>query len=205
MSRDTLESLKIVLASPEFVELKESALMRIDLKYATAANFMNENVYGEFNRAFLHAVAFEKLMTAVKFLKEKKPEYKFIIYDTLRPRSVQSIMWNRWEGPNREDYIANPEKGSSHNFGMAVDLSILDESEKVLDMGTGFDDFDELSEPRQEERFLAELKLTPEQIANRKLLRTCMERAGFRQLSTEWWHFEALPLSEVRANFRIVE
>lgn len=179
--------------------------MRIDLKYATLDNFMNENVYGEFNRAFLHSHAAEKLQSAASLLSETKPGYKFIIYDVLRPRSVQWIMWRKVEGTYQQDYIANPERGSNHNFGMAVDLSILNENGEVLDMGTGFDEFDEMSQPRHEEKYLSEKKLHPAHHQNRLLLRECMETAGFKQLSTEWWHFDALPRAEIRANFKIVE
>jgi D-alanyl-D-alanine dipeptidase len=205
MSSQTLQSLKIVLASPEFVELKESAAFRIDLKYATEDNFMNENVYGEFNRAFLHEHAAAKLQVAAQLLKQKKPNYKFIIYDVLRPRSVQWIMWRKVEGTYQQDYIANPERGSNHNFGMAVDLSILDENGNVLDMGTGFDEFDEMSQPRHEEKYLAEKKLSVQCHENRLLLRECMETAGFKQLASEWWHFDALPRAEIRERFKIVE
>jgi D-alanyl-D-alanine dipeptidase len=205
MSSQTVQSLKVVLASSDFVELTNSDLMRIDLKYATTDNFMNENVYGEFNRAFLHSHAAEKLFRAAHNLKEIKPNYKFVIYDVLRPRSVQWIMWNKVKGTYQQDYLANPDRGSNHNFGMAVDLSIEDENSQAIDMGTGFDEFDELSQPRHEDRFLSEKKLLTQCLANRLLLRGCMEAAGFNQLSTEWWHFDALPRAEIREKYKIVE
>jgi D-alanyl-D-alanine dipeptidase len=166
---------------------------------------MKENVYGEFKRAFLHSLAAEKLQKAALLLKEKKPNHKFIIYDVLRPRCVQWIMWRKLEGPFREDYVANPERGSNHNFGMAVDLSILNDDGQVLDMGTGFDEFDEMSQPRYEEKFLTEKRLKREHYENRLLLRSCMEGGGFKTFPYEWWHFDALPLAEVRANYKIVE
>lgn len=201
----TADSLKVVLSSSDFTELHTSDLYKIDLKYASSDNFMNEDVYHEFNRAFLHFHAAEKLKTAVALLKEKHPGYKFIIYDVLRPRSVQWKMWNIVKDTYQQDYIANPEKGSNHNFGMAIDLSILNESGEVLDMGTGFDEFDEMSQPRYEEKFLAENKLNQAHYQNRLLLRSCMESAGFKQLSTEWWHFDALPRAEIRAKYQIIE
>lgn len=205
MSSQTLQSLTAVLASPEFVELQDSAAFKIDLKYASTKNFMNENVYGEFNRAFLHEHAFRKLQKASELLKEKNPSYKFVIFDVLRPRSIQKLLWDKVVGTEQEDYISDPSKGSSHNFGMAVDLSVLDENGKELDMGTAFDEFTPLSEPRHEEKFLAEKKLSHASLQNRLLLRECMEKAGFRQLTLEWWHFDALPRAEVRELYRIVE
>jgi D-alanyl-D-alanine dipeptidase len=205
MSSDTFQSLQIVLHSQDFVELIDSDYYVIDLKYATTDNFMNENVYKEFNRAFLHSHAAEKLEKAAFKLKELKPNYKFIIYDVLRPRSVQWKMWNKVKGTHQQQYIANPEEGSSHNYGMAVDLSILDDKGQVLDMGAGFDEFDDISQPQYESKFRAEKRLTSTHIENRNLLRACMEPVGFKQFSTEWWHFNALPFSEIRNHFKIVE
>lgn len=204
-SQSTLESLQLVLKSPEFIEIKDSAYFKIDLKYATADNFMNENVYHEFNKAFLHELAAHKLYEAATKLKNHNSMYKFIIYDVLRPRSVQWKMWNKVKGTDQQQYIANPENGSNHNFGMAVDLSILDENNKVLDMGTGFDEFDIRSQPKFEEQHLVDNKLTIKQVQNRHLLRNCMEQSGFKQLSTEWWHFDALPKAVIRAQYKIVE
>ena len=205
MSSETLASLKVVLNSSDFVELKSDENFVINLKYASVDNFMGENVYHEFNRAFLHKLAAEKLFAAATKLKSIKPGYKFIIYDVLRPRSVQWKMWNKVKGTYQQQYIANPENGSNHNFGMAVDLSILNSAGDVLDMGTGFDEFDERSQPKYEEKFFLEKKLSALHIENRNLLRSCMEGSGFKQLSTEWWHFDALPRAEIRARYKIVE
>lgn len=205
MSSETYKSLQVVLKSEDFVELYNSDLYVIDLKYASTDNFMRENVYNEFNRAFLHKHAAEKLRLAALKLKELKPRFKFIIYDVLRPRSVQWKMWNLVKGTDKEEYIADPEIGSSHNYGMAIDLSILNEKGEVLDMGSGFDEFDEKSQPKLEEKFLAENKLSQTHIENRNLLRACMEPVGFKQFSSEWWHFNALPFIEIREKFTIVE
>ena len=205
MSSDTYKSLQVVLMSQDFVELYNSDFYIIDLKYASSDNFMNENVYNEFNRAFLHRHAAEKLQKAALTLKELKPQYKFIIYDVLRPRSVQWKMWALVKGTDKEEYIANPEEGSSHNYGMAVDLSIVDEKGQVLDMGSAFDEFDDKSKPKLEQKFISENKLSRVHIENRNLLRACMEPAGFKQFSSEWWHFNALPFAELRAHFTIVE
>jgi D-alanyl-D-alanine dipeptidase len=188
-----------------FVELRESDGLLIDLRYATSNNFVGENLYGEFNKAFLHKVAAEKLAKAVEGLHNVNPKYRFIIFDALRPRSVQHMLWNKVKGTDHEQYIANPESGSVHNFGFAVDLSVLDASGKELDMGTGFDSFTPLSQPRLEEKFIQEGILSAEQMKNRRLLKKLMEDVGFIQLPTEWWHFDALPKSEVKAKYKIVE
>jgi D-alanyl-D-alanine dipeptidase len=118
---------------------------------------------------------------------------------------VQWILWEYVVGTDRQKYVANPKGGSIHNYGFALDLSILDETGEELDMGTSFDDFSRLAQPRYEEKFLAEGKLSGIQIGNRRLLRGVMEAAGFNSLRLEWWHFNALPRAEVKANYRIIE
>jgi zinc D-Ala-D-Ala dipeptidase len=162
-------------------------------------------MYAGFNRAFLHRLAHEKLVKAVKNLRDLHPEYKLVIFDSLRPRSVQYLLWEKVKGTAQERYVANPERGSIHNFGFALDLSIQDEKGNELDMGTSYDDFTPLAEPRKEQQFLKEGKLTEAQLANRRLLRKVMEDAGFISLPVEWWHFDALPSAEVRMNHRIIE
>lgn len=199
------ESLQFVSTSTEYIEQKSANGLVIDLKYASTNNFVGQNMYGDFNKAYLHRIAAEKLAKAINNLKETNPKFKLIVYDALRPRSVQFILWDKVKGGEQEKYVANPKGGSIHNYGFALDISIVDESGKELDMGTPYDDFSELAQPRFEEKFLQSGKLNAQQIKNRRLLRKVMEDAGFIQLPLEWWHFDALPKAEVKTKFRIVE
>lgn len=199
------ESLAFLMKSQDFIELKENSGWHIDLRYGSENNFVGHNMYGPFNRAFLHKIAAEKLMAALTHLKKTHPRHRFIIYDALRPRSVQRILWSHVVGTPSERYIANPDKGSLHNFGFAVDLSILDEQGKELDMGAGYDDFRDIAQPQLEEKFVREGALTSEHIANRQLLRSAMQAGGFTQLPHEWWHFDAMTKAEVTSRFQIVE
>ena len=189
----------------DFIELRESHGLAIDLRYASVNNFMGHNLYGAFNKAFLHKIAAEKLANAVDALQKINPKYRLIVLDALRPHSVQCVLWDKVKGSDQEQYIANPAIGSMHSFGFAVDVSILDESAQELDMGTPFDDFTTLAQPALEKEFLTEGKLSDVQIKNRHLLRKIMEDATFIQLPIEWWHFDALPASEVRAKYKVVE
>jgi zinc D-Ala-D-Ala dipeptidase len=198
-------SLAFILASADFIELKDSADVRVDLRYAGLNNFAGINFYGAFNRAFLHKITAEKFARARAILAHDNPGYKFIIFDALRPRSIQRVLWNQVVGTVGEKYFANPDVGSLHSFGFAVDLSLLDPSGRELDMGAGFDDFRELAWPKLEQKFLSEGLLTHAQLENRMLLRRTMESAGFIQLQNEWWHYDALPKSEVRTKYQIVE
>ena len=199
------DSMRFVAASPEFVEIGVADGVAVDLRYATANNFTGQDLYGEFDSAFLHEVAAAKLVAAVARLGLIHPEYRLVIFDALRPRSVQRILWEKVVGTGQQKYVANPKGGSIHNFGFAVDISILDETGRELDMGTPFDDFTRLSQPRLEEKFLKEGRLSEAQLGNRRLLRRVMEEAGFIQLAVEWWHYDALPKAEVKANYRIME
>ncbi len=199
------QSMRQIRASDQFVEIQAGQGVVIDLKYASFDNFVGINLYGSFNRAFLHRVAAEKLVQATRHLLTLRPNHRLVIYDALRPRSIQHLLWNRVKGTAQEKYVANPASGSIHNFGFALDLSILDETGRPLDMGTAYDDFTELAQPRLEDKFLVAGKLSTAQIANRRLLRKVMENAGFIQLPIEWWHFDALPRAEVKANYKIIE
>lgn len=190
---------------PEFKNLKTLTNVQVDLRYASTNNFMNKNVYGDFQETFLHKNAFEMLKKASVDLAKAHKGYKLIVFDALRPRSVQRVLFGFVKDTPEEKYVANPDKGGMHNYGFAVDLSIVDDKGKELDMGTPFDDFTELSQPQLEDKFLKSGALTEAQIKNRKLLRDVMHGAGFKVLDHEWWHFDALPQNEVRSNYQIVE
>jgi zinc D-Ala-D-Ala dipeptidase len=195
---------KIVI-SGDYEDISNYPSVQFDLRYGTPDNFVYANMYGEFRRAYLHAVAAAKFREALRLLHETKPGWRFIIFDALRPRSVQRVLWQMVVGKPEQTYVADPDKGSMHNYGMALDLSLLDSHAVELDMGTPFDDFCELAQPRHEERFVAEGMLSREQVANRHFLRDLMEKAGFIQLPHEWWHFNALAQDEIKASYLIVE
>jgi D-alanyl-D-alanine dipeptidase len=114
-------------------------------------------------------------------------------------------MWDLVKNTSMQPYVANPKWGSMHNYGAAVDITIVDEQGRRLDMGTPVDYFGRLAQPALEEKFLREGRLTPDQVRNRRLLREVMSDAGFLPISIEWWHFNAFEKSEVRSRYSIVE
>lgn len=199
------ESLKMLENNKDYRDLSTFPHVVISLKYATTSNFMGIDMYGPFNKAFLHKDAASKFQKAVDLLQKEKPGWSFIVFDALRPHSVQWIMWNHVKDTPQRKYVANAEIGSPHNYGMALDISLLDEKGKELDMGTGFDSFTDLSEPKLEVKFIKEGKLTQQQLDNRLILRKVMTEAGFFTISHEWWHFNALPEPEIRKKYQIVE
>jgi D-alanyl-D-alanine dipeptidase len=182
--------------------------VRLDLRYNGVKNFMQEDLYQGFNRAFLHKLAYDKFMQACVFLEQQDKNLCFVVFDALRPRSVQIKMYEFLRGTPMQQYVADPTLGSLHNFGMALDLTLAISSSnsfELLDMGTEFDDFSELAQAQLESQLHSAGKLSLEQIHNRKCLREIMERAGFTQLPTEWWHFNAFPAEKVRQFYPIVE
>ena len=181
--------------------------IQVDLRYSTTNNFVGVDVYGDLENAYLQTEPARRLAQANAFLKERAPGHTLYVFDAVRPRRVQQILWDTLDYPlaDKPKYVANPQEGSIHNYGAAVDLTIADVSGQPIDMGTDFDYFGVLAYPTKEEELLAQGKLTPEQIANRRLLRDMMTRAGFSPITTEWWHFNAFSRREADRRYGIVE
>jgi zinc D-Ala-D-Ala dipeptidase len=180
--------------------------IRVELKYASAHNFMGRNLYGKLTRAYLRPSAALKLVKASTILQERYPELRLLVVDAVRPRSVQHKMWEIVVDTPMQRYIANPYRGSMHNYGAAVDVTLYNvETGKPLDMGTPVDYFGPLAHPNLEHEFLQKGELTEEQIKNRLILRNAMCDAGWIILPIEWWHFNAFPLDYIRQNYSIIE
>ncbi len=180
--------------------------IQVDLKYASKDNFVNLNLYGDLNKAYLQKETCKKLAYAQQLLKNKRSDYSLIIFDATRPQSIQQMLWDNIDVPQKHKakYVAHPQKGSLHNYGAAVDVSIVDKNGNLLDMGTGFDCFDKLAYPYFEKRFLKSGELTLEQYNNRLLLRNIMKKAGFMGITSEWWHFNACYLKEAKEQYPMV-
>ena len=193
-----------IAGSPEFRHLSSIEGIAVDLRYATPNNFVGRDLYSPFDCAWLHRDAAEALEKVVAWLARERPGYTALILDALRPQRVQEQLWTALEGTGLQMYLANPVRGSIHSYGMALDITLLDEAGRELDMGTGFDDMTNLSHPALEEGFLVAGQLTEAQVANRRLLRTAMLDAGFLGINTEWWHFDCGDRELVRATYRRV-
>lgn len=193
-----------IAGSPEFRHLSTIEGIAIDLRYATPDNFVGRDLYSPFDCAWLHRNAAAALENVVAWLAAERPGYTALILDALRPQRVQQQLWDALDGTGLRMYLANPERGSIHSFGMALDITILDEAGRELDMGTGFDDLSEKSHPALEAQLLARGELTAGQIGNRQLLRDAMTHAGYVGINSEWWHFDCGDRELVRRTFRRV-
>lgn len=179
----------------------------MDLKYATTDNFLGEKVYEGISGIWLQPEAAEKLIQAQKYLKQKHENYSIIVYDAARPMSVQRKMWNLVRGTNKTNYVSNPANGGGlHNYGMAVDVSIIDEKTGIaLPMGSDFDYFGPEAHINKEEELLKNGKITATELSNRRLLREVMTKAGFRTILYEWWHFNATSKADAQARYKLIE
>ena len=180
--------------------------IRVHLVYATPENFMGETVYTGITRAWLHPDAAQKLVTAQRLLKKEHPDLTLVVYDAARPMSVQRKMWSLVRGTDKVNYVSNPSNGGGlHNYGMAVDVTILDPTGEPLPMGTPFDFFGEEAHTNNEEALLASGKITRKEFDNRRLLRRIMKSAGFRTIPYEWWHFNACSRAEARQSYPVLD
>ncbi len=208
-NRSPLEKKMIQLGLLDVRSIDPSLI--IDLKYSSRENFLRKDVYGDLDRCYLQREVALMLKEAHKSLRRKYPRYRFIVYDGARPRSVQKTMWEMVRNTKLRRYVANPTAGSNHNFGAAVDLSIVEIIDagkracKLLDMGTGYDHLGPLTQPRYERRHLRDGLLSQAQIKNRRILRDAMMSAGFRMIGVEWWHFNAFDSKEIRRRYPLIE
>ncbi len=148
-----------------------------DIRYATTNNFTKSKIY-DCGKCFLRPEVAKALAEAQKFFKQKG--YGGIkVFDCYRPKLYQQRLWKK--EPDR-NYVAPPQKGSMHNRGSAVDLTLLDTHGKEIDMGTPFDTFSEKAH--------YDYKNLPKNILiHRQILRQVLEQVGFIGIRTEWWHF----------------
>jgi len=180
----------------------------VDLKYATTDNFMKMKLYERLKSAYLQKDVAARISKCQDYLTSIDSTLHLLIYDAVRPVSIQAKMWRALDSiPSKErgKYVSNPANKSLHNFGAAVDLTICDSNGKALDLGADFDEFNEIAYPTMEAHFLANGKLTQQQIDNRQLLRKVMKSQGFRNLPTEWWHFNACSRNDALMKYKILD
>ena len=188
-----------------YINLQQAdSTLAIDLMYAKPDNFVGEKMY-HFSEAYLHPHAAKALVQANRLLRESHPGLRLIIYDAARPMRVQQKMWNKVKGTAQQNYVSNPANGGGlHNYGLAVDVSIIDCNGDTLPMGTTVDALTHRSHIDKEQELVAKGKISAEAARNRALLRTVMKKAGFRPLRSEWWHFNYTTRANARANYKAI-
>lgn len=179
------------MADSMFVRLADySDDFAYDMRYATDNNFLKAKVY-DCAECYTRVKTVRALLAANEAFRKEGAKIKF--YDCYRPNSVQHKMWKIVPNPQ---YVANPVKGSIHNKGGAVDITLVTLDGKELDMGTDFDFFGKRA-------YHDNFDLPQEILDNRKLLKETMEKYGFWSTRTEWWHYNLQGASkDPIANFK---
>ena len=154
--------------------------IQLDIRYATTNNFMSTAFYSQ-ARAFLERPAATALVAALADLKTQG--FGLLIHDAYRPWYVTNMFWEAVP-PEDKIFVADPEKGSKHNRGCAVDLTLYDlKTGKPVEMTGGYDEMSDRSYPE----FPGGTSL---QRWHREVLRKAMEAHGFTVYEAEWWHFD---------------
>lgn len=167
----------LIISDTTFVNLIEySQEFVYDMKYATEDNFLKAKVY-DCAECFLRLKTITALVEANK--KFMKKGYKIKIFDCYRPLDIQKKMWKIVSNPQ---YVANPAKGSIHNRGGAVDITLVDNNGKELDLGTSFDFFGIQASHNYPD-------VSEEVKQNRIVLKKIMISSGFNSFDSEWWHY----------------
>ena len=162
----------------ELVQLDST--IRLDIRYASARNFLGTRLYTQ-ARAFLQRPAAQALVRANAALRARG--YGLLIHDGYRPWYVTRMFWDATP-PAEHEFVANPATGSRHNRGAAVDLTLYEvETGRAVEMPGTYDEFSHRSYPTYEGG-------SSRQRWQRDLLRSAMEAEGFTVNSSEWWHFD---------------
>src|SRR5690242_15348117 len=166
---------------PELVELvKLDPTIRLDVRYATTNNLFGSVFYAE-PRAFMQRPAAEALVRVSRKLKPLG--YGLLVHDAYRPWYVTKVFWDATPD-DKKIFVADPSKGSRHNRGCAVDLTLYDlQTKKPIEMVSTYDETTDRAYPNYPGG-------TSLQRWHRDLLRTAMEQEGFTVYEAEWWHFD---------------
>ncbi|MEY4905474.1 MAG: hypothetical protein RLZZ292_3289 [Bacteroidota bacterium] len=175
--KTTLSATEKDYDTKEWTEVKDLAPdVVIDIRYATKNNFVGDQIY-DCARCFLRPEVAKAIAKAQAKLKKQGLGFK--IFDGYRPRPYQQRLWDK--KPD-DRFVTPPAKGSMHNRGAAVDITLVDTNGKELDMGTSYDFFGE-------EAYSTYTNLPAQVLKNRQLLRETLEKVGLKGIRTEWWHF----------------
>ncbi len=166
---------------PDLVELvKLDPTIKLDIRYATENNFLGTPMYSQ-ARAFLQRPAAQALVRANHEL--EKQGLGLLVHDAYRPWYVTKMFWDATP-PDKHEFVADPAKGSNHNRGCAVDLTLYDrKTGQKLPMPSLYDEMSERAYPDYKGG-------TEQERHNRETLRVAMEKQGFTVYKSEWWHFD---------------
>lgn len=181
--------------------------IKVSLMYGRDDNFTGAAMYPEgFATAYLHPEAAAALAKAQEELTVSHPGLRLLVADAGRPMSVQRKMYRTVRGTSMAPYVSNPANGGGlHNYGLAVDLTIVDALGRELPMGTPVDHLGPEANIDREDDLVARGVITAAERDNRLLLRRVMKAAGFKPLRSEWWHFNLRSRAEARRRYPLLD
>ena len=181
--------------------------IEVYMVYSTPYNFMGRVLYHELDEAYLVPEAMEKLRKANELLRKKRLDLHLVVYDATRPRSIQQQMWEVVENTELQDFVANPNKsgGGLHNYGVAVDVTLVDCTGHPIPMGSEYDYFGDRSRVDMETQLIENGEINQRELFNRQLLREIMTEAGWLVEPSEWWHFNAMSLTEASQKLTVIK
>jgi D-alanyl-D-alanine dipeptidase len=180
----------------------------VDLRYSDTNNFLKRNLYDGLRNAYFNCETALRICAAQYYLKQVNPKLSLVVLDASRPQHIQQMMWDslKLHPDKKYFYLSPPEATSLHNYGCAVDATIIDLSTNtLLDMGTEYDFFGNLAEPIYEIHFLKNGGLSYTAYENRLLLRKVMQRAKMNPITSEWWHFSMCKKQEAIEKFKLIK
>jgi D-alanyl-D-alanine dipeptidase len=181
--------------------------VEVYMVYATPYNFMGRVLYEGLDDAYLVPEAMEKLRKANDILRKKRLDLHLVVYDAARPRSIQQQMWKVVENTELQDFVANPNKsgGGPHNYGIAVDVTLVDCTGHPIPMGSEYDYFGNRSRVDLEAQLIEQGEINQRDLLNRQLLREVMTEAGWIVEPSEWWHFNAMTLEDASQRLSVID
>ena len=208
MSGAGAKSLSELFAEHGFVSVTDvNPSIKVSLMYARDDNFTGRTLYTDgISQAWIHPDAGRALDRAQRALDSIAPGYSLLVKDAARPMSVQRRMFDAVKGTPKANYVANPARGGGlHNYGVAVDLTIVDSNGKELDMGTEVDHLGPEANIDREAELVKRGVMSENARQNRLLLRRVMTRAGFSTIRTEWWHFDLVKKARAKQIYRLLD
>lgn len=180
------------------VDIQEvDSAVAVHLVYATPYNFMGFQLYHGLTKAFMLPDLAQKVAEARRLLKKLRPDLNLLVYDAARPLSIQHQMWNMVKDTDMRDYVGDPTVGHGmHNYGAAVDVTLMSCTGDALPMGSEYDYFGERARTDIESELLEKGLITQREYENRLLLRKVMTEVGLIVYDSEWWHFNLMPEEE---------
>lgn len=175
----------------------------VSLMYAQEDNFTGKVLYTDMDNAWLHPNAASALAKAAKALFREAPTLRLLVKDAARPMSVQRRMFNAVKGTSKANYVANPARGGGlHNYGLAVDVTLVDAEGRELPMGTPVDHLGKEAHIDSEEAMVKSGIISAQEMKNRRLLRKVMKEGGFKTIRNEWWHFQMVGRATARRMYK---